>query len=103
MREIEVGVPAVEDHDVQVLVLLNEGDDLSELGDGCCRDGVDRRVIERHPAICGTSPVDTELSPRSDLRIVAVSGSVDVEVAQGGLLDSAARNGRRCDSSPGAG
>ena len=56
--EIEVGVGAVEDDDVEVGVLLDQADELGELGDGRRGDRVDRRVVERHPAVARAATVD---------------------------------------------
>ena len=54
--QVEVGVGAVEDDDVEVRILLDQADELGELRDRRRGDRVDRRVVERHPAVarrCG--------------------------------------------------
>ena len=51
--EVEIGVGAVEDDDVEVRVLLDQADELGELWPCRRGDRVDRGVVERRP---GNSP-----------------------------------------------
>jgi hypothetical protein len=56
--QVEIGVGAVEDDDVEIGILLDQADDLSELRDGRRGDRVDRRMVERHPAIAGATTIE---------------------------------------------
>jgi hypothetical protein len=69
--EVEVGIHAVEDDDVEIGVLLDKGDELPEFGDGRRGDRVDRRVVERHPAIAAAATVDAQMRPRAGPRVGA--------------------------------
>jgi hypothetical protein len=64
MGQEEVGVRAVENDDVELGVLLDQADKLGQFGDGRCRDRVDRRMVERHPAVRRTHTIDAQMSPR---------------------------------------
>ena len=61
--QVEIGVGAVEDNDVEVRVLLDQVDELGELRDGRRGDRVDRRVVERHAAVAGAPAVDAQVRP----------------------------------------
>ena len=63
--QVEVGVGAVEDDDVEVRILLDQADELGELRDGRRGDRVDRRVVERHPAVAGATAVDAADASRT--------------------------------------
>jgi hypothetical protein len=71
--EVELGVGAVEDDDVEVVVGLDQADELGQLGDGRGGDRVDRRVIERDPAVAGAGTVDAEMGPGVRPRLGAVA------------------------------
>jgi hypothetical protein len=43
--------------------LLDEADEVTELGDGYRRDRVNRRVVERHMAVSGVTAIDPEVRP----------------------------------------
>ena len=62
--QVEVGVGAVEDDDVELRVLLDQADELGELRDGRRGDRVDRRVVERHPAVGGVPSFQPQVGPR---------------------------------------
>ena len=83
--QVEIGVGAVEDDDVEVRVLLDQADELGELRDGRRRDRVDRRVVEGHPAVAGAATVDAEVRPGSvpRVRTAAVAGRAVFCVAHG--------------------
>jgi hypothetical protein len=49
--------------DVEVRILLDQADELSELGDGRPGDRVDPRVFEGHPAIARATTIDAEMRP----------------------------------------
>ena len=66
VRQVEVGVGAVEDDDVEVRVLLDQADELGELRHGRRGDRVDRRVVECHPAIARATAVEAEVRPGPD-------------------------------------
>ena len=53
----EIPVGAVEHNDLEVWILLDEADEVAELGDGGRRDRVNRRVIERHMAVSGFTAI----------------------------------------------
>jgi hypothetical protein len=54
MGQVEIPVGAVEHNDVEIRILLDEADEVAELGDGRRRDRVNRRVFETsHGSICG--------------------------------------------------
>ena len=61
--QVEIRVNAVEYNDVEVRVLLDDGDEIAELSDGRSRDGVDRRMVERHMAVSGVTAIDPEVRP----------------------------------------
>jgi hypothetical protein len=61
--EVEIGVGAVEDDDVEVRILLDQADELGEVHDGRRLDRVDRRVVESHPAVARGATVDAEMRP----------------------------------------
>jgi hypothetical protein len=61
--QVEVGVGAVEDDDVEVGILLDKADELGELGDGRRGDRVDGRVIERHPAVAQAATIGAQMRP----------------------------------------
>jgi hypothetical protein len=56
---------AVEHNHVEVRILLDEADEVAELGDGRRRDRVNRRVVERHMAVSGVTAFDSEVPPRT--------------------------------------
>ena len=78
--EVEVGVRAVEDDDVEVGVRFDQADELGELGDGRRRDRVDRRVVERHPAVARALAGDPQMrpGPRPGVGTVGVVGGAGV-------------------------
>jgi hypothetical protein len=88
MGQVELGVGAVEDDDVEVEILLDQPDEPGELGHGGRRDRVDRRVVECHPAVTGAATIDAEVRPRPlpRVRTRAVVGRAGVGGAHGGLL-----------------
>src|SRR6266446_10401221 len=65
MGQVEIPVGAVEHNDVEVRILLDEAGEVAELGDGRCRDRVNRRVIERHMAVSGVTAFDPAVRPGS--------------------------------------
>ena len=52
---------AVEDHDLDVVVLLQRRDDLVELRDGLRAEDVERRMVERHPPVRRRPPGEKDL------------------------------------------
>jgi len=53
MGKVEIPVASIEHNDVEVRILLDEADEVAELGDGRRRDRIDRRMVERHMAVSG--------------------------------------------------
>ena len=47
----------------RIRILLDEAGEVAELGDGRCRDRVNRRVVERHMAVSGAAAIDPEVRP----------------------------------------
>jgi hypothetical protein len=52
---------AVEDEDLEVRILLHQA---NPLGGGRRGDRVDRRVVERHPAVVGATGVEAKIASR---------------------------------------
>lgn len=79
MGQVEIRVRAVENDNVEIRVPFDQA---HELGDGRRSDGVDRRVVERHPAVAGPTAVDAEMRPRpgAGVRDPAVAGSAAVDL-----------------------
>jgi hypothetical protein len=63
MGQVEIPVGAVEHNDVEIRILLDEGVEVAEFGDGRRRDRVNRRVVERHMAVSGAAAIDPEVRP----------------------------------------
>jgi hypothetical protein len=81
--QVEGGIGAVEDDNVEVGVLLDQADELSKLGDRRRGDRVDRRVLECDPAVPAAAAVDCEMRPglRPPIRTAAVAPERVVDVA----------------------
>jgi len=88
--QVEIGVGAVEDDDVEILVPLDQAHKFYEFRDGRRDDRVDRRMVESHPAVAGATAVDVDMRPgrRPRLRTPAVAGRVGADGAHGELLRS---------------
>src|ERR1700729_538146 len=88
VRQVEVGVGAVEDDDVEVRVLLNQTDKLRELSDHRRCDRIDRRMRERHPAVAAATAIDPYGRPGRGprFRTAAVARGAGVEGGHGDLL-----------------
>jgi hypothetical protein len=66
VSQVEVGVGAVKDDDVEVWVLLDQPNQFGELCDRGGGDGVDWRMIDGHPAVAAAEALDAQMCPDSD-------------------------------------